>query len=579
MKMNRVDWRKHIRDYRFRSVFVKNVLVILLAITIPFIGFISITLYAIKNTQSNEWKLYTNRVVTQITADVNSLLQETREKILLLSGNEDVKLFFFTDLDSKNVFYDSAEISESAKLLSATTSGIENIYIYSFRNQKIFSKSGVTDYTYFYDPTCFRDLKWENGRYQLRYNDRMIGNARTKSLSMYFHSVVGTGYEGVIVVNLRAAQLLERLDYGDEISFEIVQNQEVVFSNDLSMIGEQRQVYFHNEIVGKNNVWVTTEKLMGENLWLNIYVADSAMHSSLELLQPLIFIFIFIMLIITVGVAVYESQKMLSPLEKILALVEAEDSKDLGEAEIPVRAENELYYIMNSINSTISKKEASEEELKKRMILLRKAQAVALQSQINPHFIYNTFETINWSAIEQLGPENDISSMINAFSKILRLSLENTDTFVDLRKEIEYANLYLEIQRVRYEEKFCVLWDVPQELLGCKTIKMILQPILENAICHGIEPYDGLGEIRITVNLIEEAIQIIVADSGVGLPQQEIERLNQEMRDSVIRENKHIGLNNVNQRIVLAFGEKYGVHVAGKLNEGTQVVLRIPYQM
>lgn len=217
-----------------------------------------------------------------------------------------------------------------------------------------------------------------------------------------------------------------------------------------------------------------------------------------------------------------------------------------------------------------------DEELTERLRLLKKAQAVALQSQINPHFLNNTLETINWTAIELLGRKNEISEMTGGLSKMLRMTLENSDTVVAIREEVQHCKYYLEIQQKRYEDKFEVIWKIPEDVLEYKIIRIILQPLVENAIYHGIKPLSEKGILVISGSMYDEEVELSVSDTGLGMTEEELKNLRHNMDNDMIKESKHIGVTNVNQRIKLYFGEKYGVSVESKEGVGTKVTVHIP---
>ena len=123
-----------------------------------------------------------------------------------------------------------------------------------------------------------------------------------------------------------------------------------------------------------------------------------------------------------------------------------------------------------------------------------------------------------------------------------------------------------------------MVWKIPEELLGVKIIKMVLQPILENAITYGIIPYENEGRIEITAERKKETVALTVADSGLGITSEQVEEINHSIQRNVIRESRHIGLSNVNQRIILAFGEEYGLCISSEVNRGTRVSVTFPYQ-
>lgn len=142
-----------------------------------------------------------------------------------------------------------------------------------------------------------------------------------------------------------------------------------------------------------------------------------------------------------------------------------------------------------------------------------------------------------------------------------------------------YVKKYLFIQQKRLDDGFAVVWNVEEGLENCKVIKMILQPVVENAINYGIKPYVGKGTLWIEAVRRGDIVCISVKDSGMGITEEEVEEINCSIKKTVIKESDHIGLSNVNQRIILAFGEEYGVTVRSKINLGTTVTLELPYQI
>ena len=160
---------------------------------------------------------------------------------------------------------------------------------------------------------------------------------------------------------------------------------------------------------------------------------------------------------------------------------------------------------------------------------------------------------------------------------MLRMALEDTDTVVTLKEEILHAQIYLRIQQICHQNKLNVVWDIPEELLNCKMLRLTLQPLIENAIVHGIEPFGDAGDIRIQAIREDKTVRITVGDSGFGLSKTEIDELYYMINQERIKESHHIGLSNVNQRLQLTFGEKCGVMISSQIGWGTEVSFLIPY--
>ncbi|CAM3570255.1 sensor histidine kinase [Erysipelothrix urinaevulpis] len=202
-------------------------------------------------------------------------------------------------------------------------------------------------------------------------------------------------------------------------------------------------------------------------------------------------------------------------------------------------------------------------------INLRKAELRTLQAQINPHFLYNILDLINWLAIKH--GASDIQEIVEKLAKFFRLSLSSGKEFVKIKDEIEHIKLYTEIQNKRFDDNIALILDVEEEILDYYTINLILQPLIENSILHGInEKTDKKGTIKITAYQDIESIVIEIEDDGIGMSEAKLNSiLNKEKVDG-------FGVHNVNERLTIRFGETYGLFYDSIHSGGTRVTMRIP---
>lgn len=203
----------------------------------------------------------------------------------------------------------------------------------------------------------------------------------------------------------------------------------------------------------------------------------------------------------------------------------------------------------------------------------RKSEMDALQSQINPHFLYNALDSITWM-VE--GERNDDAVfMISELARFFRISLSKGRTVISIKDELQHAKSYLNIQKVRHKDTFSVAFDVDPAVSACCTVKLVLQPILENAINYGVAGMDDCGEIRIVGKERDGRIFLSVIDNGMGMPEEEANSLLTD--DSrVPKRGSGVGLINVNKRIQVLFGKGYGLTVISEPDEGTEVIICIP---
>lgn len=281
-----------------------------------------------------------------------------------------------------------------------------------------------------------------------------------------------------------------------------------------------------------------------------------------------------IMLLMAMMLAVINRVISVRISRPILRLNESVMAYEAGETpEIYIGGSQEIRHLGYSIQSSYEQIDM----LMKKIVLeqneRRKSELDALQSQINPHFLYNALDSITWM-VE--GERNDEAVfMISELAKLFRISLSKGRTVISVRDELQHAQSYMNIQKIRYKDAFSVMFHVEHSLYSYCTVKLILQPILENAINYGINGIDDSGEIQVTGRLEKGKIIISVSDNGMGISEEEVSLI---LTDSN-RAHKHgsgVGLVNVNNRIQLLFGKEYGLTVESELDEGTTVSICIP---
>lgn len=215
-----------------------------------------------------------------------------------------------------------------------------------------------------------------------------------------------------------------------------------------------------------------------------------------------------------------------------------------------------------------------EEQVKKEQKQLRKAEFDLLQAQINPHFLYNTLDAIVWSA--ESGNQKQVVSMVGNLSDFFRLSLNKGKEMVLVSEELNHVRSYLEIQQIRYQDIMKFNINVPESLNGFKIPKLTVQPVVENALYHGIKNRRGGGTIEVFGRNKEEYFEIVVKDNGIGMTEERLADVRRAIEEGTNDRTVVYGLYNVNERIKLHFGEGYGIKIDSKYDEGTMVSIRLP---
>ena len=215
-----------------------------------------------------------------------------------------------------------------------------------------------------------------------------------------------------------------------------------------------------------------------------------------------------------------------------------------------------------------------EEQVTAEQKQLRKAEFELLQAQINPHFLYNTLDAIVWSA--EAGNQKQVVKMVGSLSEFFRTSLNKGKEMVTIREELQHVRSYLEIQQIRYQDILSYEIDVPTELHNYLIPKITIQPLVENALYHGIKNRRGGGKISVTGELGESDYIIKVADDGIGMNEERLDQVRRGLTDKDPDSGKIYGLYNVNERIRLEFGEEYGISIDSAYEKGTTLTVRLP---
>lgn len=582
MKIRR-EVKKYIRDYKFNSLFVKNLILLLALIIVPLSGAVILAYYSYNNMQKNEIEAYNKAIVEDTISGLERVLKEARTQLIYIGFNSNVELYMYDTEEIRELNYKVKSISELIRLPVISKDYIDNIYIHSLKSDKVITLNGISDYKTFGDKAIFEVF---TSQPEEEKKGILLTTSRSTGFDQMLMSVFqdvkyGPLIAGTVVMNLNLEELVHEINLSQEANVYISDGNKIILSNVLEQIGKPVDELEVSDKIKRNSTvisgqnCITARTLEGEELEVISQFDLHTYQNKLSTIRSFILTFLFVMILITGILATLISIRIFSPIDTILSSIREYRSALVGEDDM-LKGKNELTYILNTIHKTVSKKRDVEEELSERVRLLKKAQSVALQSQINPHFLNNTLDTINWMAIGLLGGKNKISEMTTALSKMLRMSLGNTDIIIPMRTEIEHCRCYLEIQSKRYEGKFEVLWKIPDELYECKTIRIILQPIVENAIYHGIKHLSNRGEILVYGEIVNDIVELYVEDNGLGMKGEEVEQLNRNMQCDIIKESAHIGITNVNQRLKLYFGEEFGILIDSREGIGTKVKIRFP---
>lgn len=283
-----------------------------------------------------------------------------------------------------------------------------------------------------------------------------------------------------------------------------------------------------------------------------------------------------VLLITTLGLIEIISYSITKPIKNLCVSAKLVGNGDFT-TRVPDSDSDEIATLTTSFNSMIGKIGSLVEDVKLEQINLRKTELKLMQAQINPHFLYNTLDTIVWLAEDN--QNKDVVKMVSALSKFFRIVLNKGYDFITIKDEEMLIRSYLQIQQYRYQDILEYEINISKELEYCKILNLTLQPIVENAIYHGIKNKRGKGKIIVEGFYKEGMIVLQVKDNGIGMKEEQLEEIQRILKGEKVdmaNDLKGFGIANVNERIKLNFGSAYGLSVKSAYGVGSEFTLSIP---
>jgi len=498
---------------------------------------------------------------------VNKTIQDYMSIDFFVNGHEDLYYFlrrYFTEVMTVN-----SEIMELS--IYTTNLSVPQDFYYIYRAdenvvkeewyQKALGRKGKP---YFASPEYNSDgeLVFYLVRHLDYYHYGVLGNVLKMEIKEeYLYQLIseaGTNNEIIIIdADNKIVSCKDKTLVGTSIC-DVLDEYEGTFKDDVReravFRGEEMLISSLGTEIGWKTISLASLKKINRN------AKQSAMN-----LFPFAFLFVVMATLLSSVMSALLSKrinKLMNGVEKMKTGVFGVEIEDRGRDEIGLLAEafSEMSAKVDSLIKDIYQKE----------LIKKSAEISLLQEQINPHFLYNALSSITSLAIRS--GDKQISMMVQHLANFYRISLNNGRNVMTIREEINLLKSYLEIQEVRFGDMIVVNFQIDKGLLEYKTIKLILQPIVENAIHHAIR--ENQETLVITIKLYEDDMGIVfeIIDNGIGMDEKMLQELNMEIQSSV----RGYGLKNVSIRIQLQYGRNYGVHVYSEIQIGTKVVINLP---
>lgn len=556
-----------IRNYKWNSIFFRYFKILVLVIILPALIFIAITLNfylsSIKSDIASSQRYNIIKSITQFDKAFDTIDNITDNIIASpLTAN-----IVSPKLQSD---YSYNEYTAFLNKQKRNCPYINSISVYNPKNGYVISTYGSSDISQFRDTSWLTLYNHGNVIFMISASPHNVDNS--SMINIGANLLVNDRNAGLIIFTVDGSVLCDQMYAGNINNGETV----LLFNDDDELIYSSSYEPFEYNSDGILKMLENTTYREESSLSTNQYIYNSiasenhkfkivsalSMSSHKKNYTRIAFIMAVYFLLTILMVIIFSLFGAFSFYRSIVDILIKTSAINSDAGINTANENNELMYLSDTLFNTVKNHQQIENELVEKISKLKKVQSIALQTQINPHFLFNSLNLVNGFILEECHGDSKAATMLSNISDILYIALNTKEYIVSVETELEYAKKYLAVELIKYPDKFKVEYNIDPETLDCKTVKFVLQPIIENAIEHGMKYLSGKnGLIRISTAIMNNMLILSVCDNGPKIPDEKLAELERNLASDEIQETKHIGLSNVNQRIKLIFGEEYGVSV------------------
>lgn len=549
------------------------------------IGLTSIITYLVAvKIQINEATRYNTIMVTQISMSIDNMVESFNRVMDGVAFDEEIQRLL-----QKEYINNTEKYQLNKQLSSLVVDGtmmsdeVDLIYLYDRKNARVKLRRSVNDKSYQYFDELHLNNYDESGKVTWNIQQSVItANRMIYNLDSYYMNVIG-----YLTMSMNKSYLQNRIkkfDPTEERYIFILDDQDnLVLSNSGykkidSWLTDQKYDSVDSdsfiEVPGYGRMLVSVDKSDLTGWKIISLISLNEITEGPTLIQRTIFIIGFVAILVGIIMIWISTNHIVRPLNK-LSLVMDEVEKDNFNVQVQLNRIDELGRVGDSFNRMMNKINTLISDIYKKDINEKDAQLRALRAQINPHFLYNTLDAINWMA--QFGKTEDVSKMTISLSRLLKSSIQNKKEFINLKDEIKYIEDYMAIQKIRFQGKIQYSIQLDPDTENCLVPKLILQPLVENAMVHGLEKKVEKGYLFINASVVNNQLHIQVLDNGAGMDKDVLNTLlTGEYVPTKDNGGTGNGIANVRNRIKLLYGKDYGLKIESNVNVGTFVELILP---
>lgn len=548
-------------------LYKKILLSYILIIVIPLIMVAAITGNITSRYINEEVKKTTFQTLNQANKNISKMLENMKNAILYVSMNKELQ-YNLSRNGGETPFQINREVTAIRNsilypgIFNENYSSVEIFALHKNQYPMRLEQNDVMSSKVVENKEWYKKTIQQNGRLYWYINDdfgkQMISVSRLVFDIKNFAKPIA-----VISVDMdmsKVASVVSDIHLGKTGKVYLVDDKgKLIYSEDKSFL-YRYTTKLYNSSSGSDFITINGNKIMviyntlPQNGWKLVGMVSMAeLNEKAEMIRNFIYLTALLSLVIAALISLYFSYSISQPIIKL-----ATEMKKVEKGNFNISVEEnwggEIGVLYSSFNYMIKRINELIHEVYLSKIKEKDAELKALQAQINPHFLYNTLDTVNWLAVKHNVPE--ISKIVNSLASILRYSINKGNDVTTVENELKHVESYITIQKIRFKDKFEVSFNIDKRVLHYKTIKLILQPLVENAIIHGIETYEGKGKILINGYLDGEKIVFEVINNGNPI---DLDLVN-KLLDSPADDKDSYGIQNVNERIKLYYGEEYGLY-------------------
>ncbi|MFI3172321.1 MAG: sensor histidine kinase [Eubacteriales bacterium] len=515
-----------------------------------------------------------NRAQTIADDIATSMISSSEIQIVMRYDNEDSPTHLITPF----------HINTSLSLLQRSASS-EIVDIYCFNNNGLLYHSNTTSSIdeLFIDTYWYQEILDSGGSTWFEPHDTsFISGHDYNTLISYgvtYLDYITQEPNGVILIDINADTLFNNLSNSDALAsnkyYVLNENNEILFSTDENSDEiTDPDLYFQD--LSYSNFYYSHAL---DNQWkvVGVISGNSIARDALAQLSLLLILLLIIAISLAIAISIKRARQISEPIHTLIQNMNGIHGETSNTVLLIPSSTDEIVALYSSFNIMINNSNRYIAQIKHEQAELRNANFKALQAQINPHFLYNTMDTIAWNI--RLDEKEKAISAIMALTKFFRASLRKGSDIINIEQEMEQVSLYLQIQMFRYDDLLEYTIEYDETLKHCILPKLILQPIVENAIYHGIKDKGDYGHIDIRTERFDGYYFITVTDDGLGIEPTRLEELNNLLKHNIplnSNDSSGYGISNVNERIKIYFGDEYGITFDSILEEYTRVTIKLP---